>query len=687
MKKNTNSLMFQIPVRIIGIILVVMLVIGLALNILLNNIISANVKTEIHYIAGHNAEVAQSYLENMQTSSKSLALEINRYKGLDRKSAEIMLKDSLTDILKDERIFSTYFAFEPNKYFPDTPGGLSYYAFRDGSDIKMDILNDYATYSSGDYYAPVKQSLSANITEPYSYELSTGETVWLVTISNPILDNSGKFIGIASCDILSSTISGLEYDLAGFDKAYTSIVTSEGNYIAHSADESKLGTNYMDSASADSEIFDAVQNGKDLFKEVGSSAPGGNKSILVCYPIKINGVKEAWSSAFVVNKAESLAPVRYVTAVVFIIALLGVILLAIFSFLILRKSLSPLNKVIVMAKRMGDGQLDIKNDNDALRNDELGELMGIFQETSHKLHEYISDISHTLDNVASGNLQLQVEREYIGDFQAIKDSLNHIITSLNDTLGEMQDASKQVSVSSDHVSYASQSLAQGATEQASSIEELSATIDDISDKVKHNAQNAANVSKQATDMGIEMENSNLQMQKMMEAMNAIDSKSNEISMIVKTIEDITFQTNILALNAAVEAARAGSAGRGFAVVADEVRNLAGKSSEAAKSIAVLIESSVSLIKDGSFMAVNTADSVAKVVGESKMIVSSIDNISELLQKEAAAIAQITVGMDQISAVVQTNSATAEESAAASEELFGQSQLLDSLIDKFKLTKN
>lgn len=687
MKKNTDSLMFQIPVKIIGIILVVMLVLCISLNIVLNSIISTNIKTEINYIASHNAKVAQSYLENMQTASKALALEVNRYKKLDKKSADVMLKESLEGILQDERIFSTYFAFEPNKYFPNTPNGLSYYAFHDGSNIKMDVFEDYSTYSTGDYYAPTKNSLSTTITEPYSYELSTGETVWLVTLSNPIFDNSGNFIGVANCDILTSTISLLEYDLGNFDTSYSYILTNAGNYIAHSGDDTKIGTNYSEDSMADSALMEATKNGEFLLAEGNNSLSGNNKTFVVHSPISISGVSSSWSSAFVVDKSESLSSVTYVTLVVILIALVGIAILAVFAFLILKKSLSPLNQVIIMAQKMGNGELDLEYDEAGLKNDELGELMRIFQATSHKLHEYISDISHTLENIASGNLQLTVEREYVGDFQTIKDSLNHIIVSLNDILGEMQSASNQVSVSSDHVSYASQSLAQGATEQASSIEELSATIDDISDKVKHNAQNATNVSKQASDMGIEMANSNLQMQKMMEAMNAIDSKSNEIALIVKTIEDITFQTNILALNAAVEAARAGSSGKGFAVVADEVRNLAGKSADAAKDISELIESSVALIKDGSVMAVNTADSVAKVASDSRIIVESIDNISDMLQKEAEAIAQITIGMDQISSVVQTNSATAEESAAASEELFGQSQLLDTLIGKFNISKD
>jgi len=683
MKNNRKSLMFQIPLKISGIVSVVMLVICLALNILLNSMISADVKSEISYIAKHNANIAQSYLENLQTTSKALAMEVNRYKSLDRESSEKMLKSSLTQILRDERIFSAYYAFEPDRFFEDTPEGLSYYAFRDGSNIVMDIYNDYSTYSSGDYYAPARETLSTHITEPYSYELSNGETVWLVTLSNPILDEKGNFIGVANCDILTDAISGLEYDRGNYETAYSYILTNGASYISHSGDSSKVGTAY-ESVGEDDFVSNASKNGEFLISEGNHSLDGNGKTFVVHAPVSISGFDKSWSSVFVVDKSESLAPVRNVTLIVIALALAGVVILTLLALAILRKSLSPLQDVIHMAEQMGQGNLDLKIDESNIREDELGDLMKIFMKTSENLHGYISDISYILENIASGNLQLQVEREYEGDFQKIKDSLNNIIYSLNDVLSEMQQSSSQVSLSSDQVSSASQSLAQGAAEQASSVEELSATIEDISEKVRTNAKNAQNVSRQAAEMGTEMESSNAQVQNLLEAMNAIDSKSNEIAFIVKTIEDITFQTNILALNAAVEAARAGNAGRGFAVVADEVRNLAGKSAEAARNISELIESSVDLIKEGSEMAVETANSVSKVALDSQVIVENIDLISGSLQQESVAISQITTGMDQISAVVQTNSATAEESAAASEELFGQSQILDSLIGKFNI---
>lgn len=682
MKTNSRSLLFKIPVRFVSLILVVMIVIYLALNMLLNEAISSNVQSEITYVAQNNAKVAQSYLEVMQSLSSALSKEVKRYKDLDQKAADKMLSESLTGILSDERIFSAYYAFEPNAYFKNTPNGLSYYAFKDGSDIKIDVFNDYDVYSTGDYYLPSKNTLKPFITEPYSWELSTGEVVWLITLSQPIIDDNGKFIGVANCDILTSTISELTFDLGHYKTSYNYILTGNTNYIAHSADKEKIGTNYTEYENALQSIIDTTKQGGMLFTE-GKNINNKN-AFVVNFPIKVTNVDSAWSSAFVVEKSEALLPVKQITLTVLGIAILGIIILAFFSYSILKKSLSPINQVLMMAQKLGEGELNVSLERAKIPDDELGDLMKIFENTCLTLYDYVSEISQVLGHLSDGNLQISVDREYIGDFNQIKESLNNIIYSLNSVLGEIHDASSHVAVSSDQVSSASQALAQGATEQASSIEELSATIDEISEKVKINANNASAVSKQAADMGFEMEQSNIQMQKMMDAMTAIDSKSNEIALIVKTIEDITFQTNILALNAAVEAARAGNSGKGFAVVADEVRNLAQKSAEAAKDISVLIESSVDLIKEGTSMASYTANSVSKVVTDSKTIVNNIDLISDSLQQEASSIGEINSAVDQISSVVQTNSATAEESAASSEELFGQSQLLDSLINKFKL---
>ena len=216
------------------------------------------------------------------------------------------------------------------------------------------------------------------------------------------------------------------------------------------------------------------------------------------------------------------------------------------------------------------------------------------------------------------------------------------------------------------------------------MEELAATINEINDQVKETAANAQQASEVVSQTGLEVENCDRQMQELNAAMNKISQKSGEIGKIIKTIEDIAFQTNILALNAAVEAARAGSAGKGFAVVADEVRNLASKSAEAAKNTTVLIEDSIRAVENGTKLTAGTAESLKKVVERTRVIKTAVGRISQATGDQASNLNQVTIGVDQISSVVQTNSATAEESAAASEELSGQSQMLKNLISQFKL---
>lgn len=234
------------------------------------------------------------------------------------------------------------------------------------------------------------------------------------------------------------------------------------------------------------------------------------------------------------------------------------------------------------------------------------------------------------------------------------------------------------------MSDSAQTLSQGAAEQASSVEELTSTITEISERIKNNADNAQQASRLSEESGEEVGESNQQMQLLMKAMEEITDTSQEIGKIIRSIDDIAFQTNILALNAAVEAARAGEAGKGFSVVADEVRNLAGKSAEAAKNTTALIESTVDAIEKGRLLADKAAGSLLTVVETSRSVDERIRQIAKASDEESYAVTQIAAGLEQISSVVQTNSATSEESAAASEELSGQAQMLKSLVNRFKL---
>lgn len=321
-----------------------------------------------------------------------------------------------------------------------------------------------------------------------------------------------------------------------------------------------------------------------------------------------------------------------------------------------------------------------------ISNDETGIMLHALETTTSFITGLINEIGRVLGEVANGNLNINATADFKGDFNDLKIHMEQIVTSLNDTMMQINQSSEQVSGGADQVSSGAQALSQGTTEQASSIQELAASISEISQQVKSNAENAKVAGTQASEAGDEVTISNEKMQQLIAAMSQISNSSKEIGKVIKTIEDIAFQTNILALNAAVEAARAGAAGKGFAVVADEVRNLATKSSEAAKGTTVLIEGAITAVDNGTKLVDETAKSLLVVVDKTIEVSSTVNKISIASSEQAQSIGQVTVGVDQISSVVQTNSATAEESAAASEELSGQATILKELVGKFNLKK-
>ena len=349
-----------------------------------------------------------------------------------------------------------------------------------------------------------------------------------------------------------------------------------------------------------------------------------------------------------------------------------------------RRIASPVIEASARLEILSEGQL---GEMDSLQNAairEINVLRDAMQNVASHITVYMGDIDAALDRISKGDLTGQITDEFVGDFVKIKDSTNAIIASLNTTMREIGGISDDVYSISEQISSSSQALAQGATEQASAVEELLSTINVISDRVSENAEHAGTANQKAGVVRGQITTSNDQMKTLMEAMNKINSTSNQVATIVKIIEDIAFQTNILALNAAVEAARAGVNGKSFAVVADEVKNLATKSAAAADDTTKLIQDTISAVENGMSISTETAALLSGVVTGVDEMADIVSTISSATAEESISIKQVVQGLDQVSTVVQSNSATAEETAAVSHQLADSAKNLQNRVRTFRL---
>ena len=370
---------------------------------------------------------------------------------------------------------------------------------------------------------------------------------------------------------------------------------------------------------------------------------------------------------------------QLITAVCLVLALVCLVSLVMY---VLKKVLKPILYITKQVEPLHDGRLDLELSYTS--DDELGDLATTLEKAMGLIRSYIWDLNRIMEQLAQGNFNVRTASPFIGEFRSIEESIDVLTSNLSATINSICQAQERVSGNAEHLSSGAQNLAQGATEQASAVEELYATLDNLSRYASENVKTAALAQDNAHRTGEQVSISGKQMEQMIAAMGDITEASVQIEKIIATIENIAFQTNILALNAAVEAARAGSAGKGFAVVADEVRNLASKSDEAAKATKGLIENSVQATERGSRIVDEVSATLKRTL---ELVVESneaIGTITQAVKEDAESIAQVTEGIGQISAVVQSNSASSEESAAVSSELFSQVQVMEAQTKKFKL---
>ena len=482
--------------------------------------------------------------------------------------------------------------------------------------------------------------------------------------------------GVSGIDIFLDTIAEETLALTPMGTGKTAIVS--GSLIVACPDVSKNGTAVEDSG--DSLLIQAsksvkagqhalLKNGKDIYYVAASEVPGTDWILYSTVP-----------EASILKASRNFQKICFIIMIVVIVVIVLTLLLVISSVITL-----PLRKVTSAAEKISEGDFDV--DLPTGSKNEIGQLAVAFSKTTDQLQNYqgyIDEISDALSDVSQGNLNVSLKREYVGQFRKLKDNMDNLVSQLHGIISSIMNSAKLVDGGANQISDGAQGLAQGATEQASSIEELSAEINQINTETVNMAQNAHTVEEHINHAEDQINTSNEQMIDLRKAMEDITDKSQRISSIIKTIDDIAFQTNILALNAAVEAARAGAAGKGFAVVADEVRNLAGKSSTAALDTSNLITETITAVEHGDKLTSQTAEYLKNTQESTKKVVELIAQITAATDQQQQSLDGIKRGIDQISSVVQTNAATAEESAAASQELTRQAGILNSEVNKFTL---
>ncbi|MCI8843692.1 MAG: methyl-accepting chemotaxis protein [Oscillospiraceae bacterium] len=402
---------------------------------------------------------------------------------------------------------------------------------------------------------------------------------------------------------------------------------------------------------------------------------------------KINAIKEQFLAQLderTLQDVQELGHKAMIIRILMVLALVVVGVLQVFSMWVIQRRI--LRPVIAVRDQMGEisqGQLSsaFKWEADT---SEIGMLVDSIHETKRELKKYISDINDKLAEVARGNMDLTVTSSYRGEFLPIQEAMRQILDSLNDALLHIHQTTQDVSNESQRVASGAQTLSEGSIQQASTVEELSASIQDISGQVGRTSEDAGHARQFTMEAAQQLKMCSEKMSALTSAIRNIAESSQKISGITKTIEDISFQTNILALNASVEAARAGSAGKGFAVVADEIQRLASKSAASAKNITELIAASVDLVQYGSSLSEETTQALSEVVSSAQESTALVEQIAQSAKHQAMSLRQLTEGMELISNVVQTNAATAQESAASAVELRQHAEDLESAVQRFQL---
>ena len=526
---------------------------------------------------------------------------------------------------------------------------------------------------SREWYQQVREKQAVCVSGAYA-DANDGNLV--VTVMAPIL-RGNTLQAVVGVDISISELSNKLSDMTIGQSGYVVLFDSTNHCVYHPQSEYIMMG--LDEIGYSQELTSAVSSGQTV---ENISVQRGGMDLYVTTTF-LEGSDYMVLGAF--SPEEFQAYLDQVTGLM--VSYIGaciVILLVIVTVLGFRM-VRGIKELTSAAGKIAKGQLDVEIQTQST--DEVGLLADDIRAIVARLKEYIlyiDEITGALDQIGRGNFQFDLKYEYVGEFAKIKTSLMQVRTTISETLRSVVTAAQQVDNGANQLSAGAQNLAQGSTEQASSIEELAASINEITHHI-HDNTIATEESNRDTQMVVEdLKSGSEKMETMLHAMDEISENSMEVGKIIKSIEDIAFQTNILALNAAIEAARAGEAGKGFAVVADEVRNLAAKTTQASQSTSNLIVKALDAVENGKKVADDTAQTFHHIYHNIQQIAQRSESIAKSAEHQDTVIRQTSIGVDQISNVVQANTATAEEAAATSEELSAQANMLKELVSQFVL---
>lgn len=512
------------------------------------------------------------------------------------------------------------------------------------------------------------------LTEPY-VDSSTGKLI--LSAASPVYDDAtGEVLGAVGMDIALDHMTKIMSEYKIGRKGYMLLLSENGTFLYHPKQE--IIQKNISEVNVSENVRSAIASKEDAFLKYKVDGL-----------TKYGSLQRAGDTGYVVLSNMPLSE-YYSILIAMVVALIvifaaGIVMIA----LSIKKSANKLTKPILelnhTAQQLADGNLDV--DIHITSEDEIGELGNSFQKTVDRLKEYIAYIDETsqvLSQIADGKLRIELQYDYVGEFQKIKTALLNISDSMNQVMVGINESAEQVSVGASELASASQMLAEGAQEQAASIEEIAATTATVADQVE-NSRREAETSAQATAQAASMiEENQEKMKLMMDAMNKIQETSQQVVGIIQTIEEIASQTNLLSLNASIEAARAGEAGKGFAVVADEIGKLAQESSKAANNTRELIEISMEEIIKGNAIANGAMNSLKESVDAVNHVNEMIQNTAEDAAVQAENMKQLRIGIEEITHGIQDNSAASEETSATSEELAAQAEILNKMVQKFEL---